>query len=41
MLRIYFLQQWFGLFDPAMEEALGGSADPPPQRALMFQEFVQ
>lgn len=22
MLRIYFLQQWFGLSDPAMEEAL-------------------
>jgi IS5 family transposase len=22
MLRIYYLQQWFGLSDPAMEEAL-------------------
>jgi IS5 family transposase len=22
MLRIYFMQQWFGLSDPAMEEAL-------------------
>jgi IS5 family transposase len=22
MLRIHFLQQWFGLSDPAMEEAL-------------------
>ena len=22
MLRIHFMQQWFGLFDPAMEEAL-------------------
>jgi hypothetical protein len=22
MLKIHFMQQWFGLFDPAMEEAL-------------------
>ena len=26
MLRIYFLQQWFNLADPAVEEALYGSA---------------
>lgn len=26
MLRIYFLQQWFNLSDPAVEEALYGSA---------------
>src|SRR5271165_5182305 len=26
MLRIYFLQQWFNLSDPAMEEALYDSA---------------
>ncbi len=32
MLRIHFLQQWFNLFDPAMEEAL---YDTP-----MFREFV-
>src|SRR5260370_8173743 len=42
MLRIYFLQQWFNLSDPAVEEALCDSAgsrqfvgdnlcsDPPP-----------
>ena len=33
MLRIHFLQQWFTLSDPAMEEAL---YDTP-----MFREFVQ
>ena len=30
MLRIYFLQQWFGYSDPGMEEAFyerGASAD--------------
>ena len=32
MLRIHFLQQWFGLSDPAMEEAL---FDVP-----MYREFV-
>jgi len=32
MLRIHFLQQWFNLSDPAMEEAL---YDTP-----MFREFV-
>jgi IS5 family transposase len=26
MLRIYFLQQWFNLSDPAVEEALYDSA---------------
>lgn len=26
MLRVYFLQQWFNLSDPAVEEALHGSA---------------
>src|SRR5437660_11790718 len=26
MLRIYFLQQWFNLSDPAVEEALSASA---------------
>ena len=26
MLRIYFLQQWFNLSDPAVEEALSSSA---------------
>jgi hypothetical protein len=26
MLRIYFLQQWFNLSDPAVEEALYGSS---------------
>ena len=25
MLRMYFLQQWFNLSDPAVEEALYGS----------------
>lgn len=33
MLRIHFLQQWFNLSDPAMEEAL---YDTP-----MFREFAQ
>ena len=33
MLRIHFLQQWFGLSDPAMEEAL---FDVP-----MYREFAQ
>jgi hypothetical protein len=33
MLRIHFLQQWFGLSDPAMEEAL---FDMP-----MYREFAQ
>ena len=33
MLRIYFLQQWFGLSDPAMEEALH---DTP-----LYCEFVR
>jgi hypothetical protein len=30
MLRIYFLQQWFNLSDPAVEEALL----PPQERKL-------
>ena len=29
MLRVYFMQQWFTLFDPAMEEAF---LDTPPYR---------
>lgn len=29
MLRIYFLQQWFNLSDPAVEQALYDSAVPP------------
>ena len=33
MLRIHFLQQWFNLSDPAMEEAL---YDTP-----MFRDFAQ
>ena len=33
MLRIHFMQQWFGLSDPAMEEALH---DTP-----MFRDFAQ
>ncbi|CAB3778804.1 hypothetical protein LMG28614_00741 [Paraburkholderia ultramafica] len=32
MLRIHFMQQWFGLSDPAMEEAL---CDVP-----LYREFV-
>ena len=32
MLRIHFLQQWFNLSDPAMEEALYDMA--------LFREFV-
>jgi hypothetical protein len=31
MLRIYFLQQWFNLWDPAVEEALYAS-HPAPAR---------
>jgi len=31
MLRIYFMQQWYGLSDPAMEDALYDSeSDLPP-----------
>ena len=26
MLRIYFLQQWFNLSDPAVEDRVGGTA---------------
>ena len=33
MLRIHFMQQWFGLSDPAMEEALHDIA--------LFREFAQ
>ena len=33
MLRIHFMQQWFGLSDPAMEEALHDMA--------LFREFAQ
>jgi IS5 family transposase len=33
MLRIHFMQQWFGLSDPAMEEALHDMA--------LFREFTQ
>ena len=33
MLRIHFMQQWFTLSDPAMEEAL--------HDVLLFREFVQ
>ncbi len=32
MLRIHFLQQWFNLSDPAMEEA--------PYDTAMFREFA-
>ncbi len=33
ILRIHFMQQWFGLSDPAMEEALHDMA--------LFREFAQ
>ena len=33
MLRIHFMQQWFGLSDPAMEEALHDMA--------LFRDFSQ
>jgi IS5 family transposase len=33
MLRIYFLQQWFNLSDPAVEEALYGS--------MVMRQFVR
>jgi len=29
IVRIYFMQQWFNLSDPAMEDALYDSAGPP------------
>ena len=32
MLRIYFLQQWFSLSDPAVEEALSDS--------VLMRDFV-
>ena len=47
MLRIHFLQQWFGLSDPAMEEALHDVSlycefahlDPGPAACLMNRPF--
>lgn len=33
MLRIHFMQEWFGLSDPAMEEAL--------QDIVLFRKFAQ
>jgi IS5 family transposase len=33
MLRIHFMQQWFGLSDPAMEEAMHG--------VLLYCQFAQ
>src|SRR3989442_5056009 len=36
MLRIYFLQQWFNLSDPAVEEALYDSAGIGPCRWTCF-----
>jgi len=37
MLRIHFLQQWFGLSDVAMEEAL---YDVPLYREPLYREFT-
>jgi IS5 family transposase len=34
MLRIHFLQQWFGLSDPAMEEAWPECPTRPPSCAF-------
>lgn len=33
MLRIYFMQQWFNLSDPAMEDSLYDSAQCLPSRS--------
>jgi IS5 family transposase len=38
MLRVHFMQRWFGLSDPAMEEALH---DVPPCREFSGLERVR
>lgn len=40
MLRVYFLQQWFALSDPGVEDALYESADIPrslPRNSAFFR----
>ena len=42
MLRIHFMQQWFGYSDPAMEEMRGKSPDSCGQRSKIacFSSFI-